>query len=228
MGARIRSVVWAGVAVLTILACVGCDAGDSRVMAWVRGPGPGDPESAADLPGFGADADAAVELIEGDEVSSYPETGEMEGEAPPEPPLYGYVDAGGSMRMVRGLAQVPPEYREGARDLSAVASFNRVEIPAPRPAARRRSDVQPAFNPNRFDAVLYSSESCGYCTRTRSLLDSLGVSYELRDIHRTPGARDEVRRVLGRVSVPLLGVDGAWVSGYKPDAIRRVLGIRGS
>jgi glutaredoxin len=131
------------------------------------------------------------------------------------------------MRMVRGLDQVPPEYRDRARNLSAVASFNQVDIPAPRAVARQRSDVRPAFNPNRFDAVLYSSESCGYCARTRSLLDSLGVSYELRDIQRTPGAREEVRSVLGRVSVPLLGVDGAWVSGYKPDAIKRVLGLEG-
>ena len=63
----------------------------------------------------------------------------------------------------------------------------------------------------------------GLLARARSFLDSLGVSYELRDIHRDPGAKEEVRRVLGRVSVPLFGVDGAWVSGYKPDAIRRVL-----
>jgi glutaredoxin len=228
MRAGVRGAVPTAAALL-ILALQGCDTGDSRVLALARqlsGADAAEPkvEAAAQRESLAPPgAEAEVELIEGDEVSSYPET---ETEAGAEEPLYGYVDAGGSMRMVRGLSRVPPEYRDRARDLSAVARFNRVEMPAPR-APRRLANVRPEFNANRFDAVLYSSESCGYCARTRSLLDSLGVSYELRDIQRDPGARDEVRSVLGRVSVPLLGVDGAWVAGYKPDAIKRVLGLDG-
>lgn len=211
---------------LALILAVGACGEESRVLELAARLGAAPAAAEADPePARGAaqaDATAApVELIEVGEVSSYPEE-ELE-----VVPLYGYVDSSGSMRMVRGLGNVPAEYRQEARNLSALTTLNRVDTPALPRVRQRTASFQPEFNPNRFDAVLYSSESCGYCARARSLLDSHGVSYELRDIHRDPGAKDEVRRVLGRVSVPLLGVNGAWVSGYKPAAIKRVLGLDG-
>lgn len=215
-------------AALLLASASGCGGEDSQLLAMLRAPegaaeaqGPA-PSPGGPPPGAPDAGPAGIELIEGGGTSSYPEPEEE----PAEEPLYGYVDASGSMRMVRGLENVPAEHRQRARNLSAVTALNRIDTP-PRPAQGRSASWQPEFNPNRFEAVLYSSESCGYCARTRSLLDSHGVSYELRDIHRDPDAKEEVRRVLGRVSVPLLGVNGAWVSGYKPDAIRRVLGLDG-
>ena len=48
--------------------------------------------------------------------------------------------------------------------------------------------------------------------------------YEVRDIHRDPGAREEVKRILGQVRVPLLEIRGRYVSGFSRREMDRLLG----
>jgi glutaredoxin len=157
-------------------------------------------------------AAAHVEVISAGELSV------LEDDAPE--PMVRYFDAGGSLRMVRGLDRVPAERRTSAvvvgRD-----HVNLVNVPAPSAVAFQ--DWQPAPNPNRSEVVLFSAPWCGVCERAKRYLDQRGVRYEERDIEDDDEAREEVVRVLGQVAIPLLEVDGRYISGFEPGVYDRAL-----
>ena len=57
--------------------------------------------------------------------------------------------------------------------------------------------------------ALYHYPSCGFCMMVRHAATTLGVTLELRNIHEDPRWRDDLLRVRGRTTVPVLQrVDG--------------------
>ncbi|MCZ6783839.1 MAG: glutaredoxin family protein [Proteobacteria bacterium] len=137
-------------------------------------------------------------------------------------PMVRYFDAGGSLHMVRGFAQVPAQHRADAVVVGR-GNVNVVSIPAPTRVAFQ--DWQPASNPSRKEVVLFSATWCGACKRAKRHLDRQGVRYEERDIDDDASAKQEVRDILGgRIAVPLLSVDGRYISGFRPDVYDQALG----
>lgn len=66
--------------------------------------------------------------------------------------------------------------------------------------------------------ILYSTRSCGYCAKARSLLNEYNIDYTEYDIeHSTAAARRH--RALGGRGVPLLVIKGTVVKGYNRDRI---------
>lgn len=204
---------------------------DSRLLAHLRGSvrtpdlRGAEPATEADAPNLPhdesddepGDESGEFEIISGGETTEIQDT--PAGFVAEPIPMVRYFDGSGSIRMVEGMHNVPPRYRHSARAVKPVASINRVAIPAP--SRQAFQDWQPEPNPNRI--VLYSSAGCSACGRARRHLDRLGVRYQLVDIHTDTGARDQVRRVLGRVVVPLLKVGGTYVSGYLPREYDRLV-----
>jgi glutaredoxin len=186
------------------------DAG--RAATSTQPPAPADPRAASPPPAAAEPAPAPAVLTAG-ELS-------VVGEPEPEPMLR-YVDDEGSVHMVRGLDRVPAAYRADAVALGR-GHVNVLSMPAPTAAAFR--DWQPAANPNRRDVVLFSAEWCGACQRAKQHLDRKGVAYRERDIDDDEDALREVQRVQGRVAIPLLGVDGRFIAGFRPDVYDRALG----
>jgi glutaredoxin len=142
----------------------------------------------------------------------------LEAEAPE--PMVRYVDSEGSTRMVRGLARVPAAHRADAVVLRR-DNVNIVNVPALSAAAFR--DWQPAPNRNRHEVVLFSASWCGACESAKRYLDQHGVRYFERDIEADDSAKQEIVRILGQVAVPLLEVDGRYISGFRPDIYDRAL-----
>jgi glutaredoxin len=171
------------------------------------GPVPPEPVPAA------PDPPAKPSVLEAGEVSV------LEADAPE--PMVRYADADGSIRMVRGLAQVPAQYRASAVVL-ARGSVNVVSIPPPTAGAFQ--DWQPDRNPNHSDVVLFSAPWCAACERAKRHLDERGIRYDERDIDADDSARSEVVRILGRIAIPLLEVNGRYISGFRPDVYDRALG----
>jgi glutaredoxin len=136
-------------------------------------------------------------------------------------PMVRYFDAGGSLHMVRGLDAVPSQHRADAVVVGS-GNVNVVSVPAPTAVAFR--DWQPQANPNRSNVVLFSAPWCGACKRAKRHLDAKGVAYRERDIDRDASAKQELRRILGRVAIPLLDVNGRYISGFRPDVYDRALG----
>ncbi len=137
-------------------------------------------------------------------------------------PMVRYFDSAGSLHMVRGFAQVPAQHRADAVVVGR-GNVNVVSIPAPTRVAFRDWKSDP--NPNHSEVVLFSATWCGACKRARRHLDRQGVRYEERDIDDDASAKQEVRDVLGgRIAIPLLSVDGRYISGFRPDVYDQALG----
>lgn len=68
------------------------------------------------------------------------------------------------------------------------------------------------------DVILYSTEWCGYCTKTRNLLESHGISYFEYDIEKSQEGRDQYRS-LGGNGIPVMLMDKQVIKGYAPDLI---------
>lgn len=79
--------------------------------------------------------------------------------------------------------------------------------------------------------VLYALSTCGWCRKTKQLLDDNNVKYDLIYVDHLEG--DERERVLQvvekwnpRRSFPTLVVDDAQsVNGFKEEQLREVLGL---
>lgn len=53
--------------------------------------------------------------------------------------------------------------------------------------------------------TIYSADWCGDCVRSKRLLDSLEVSYELIDVESVPGASEKVIEINGgKRSIPVI------------------------
>jgi glutaredoxin len=79
--------------------------------------------------------------------------------------------------------------------------------------------------------VVYALSTCGWCRRTRKLLDENGVVYTCHEVDKLQG--EERERILGivkrwnpRASFPTVVIDdNKVIVGYKEDQLREELGL---
>jgi len=75
---------------------------------------------------------------------------------------------------------------------------------------------------------MFSLSTCGWCKRTKRLLDELGVDYQAVDVDLLPGtqrerALEEMKKWNPEGTFPTLVVDGKEVIvGYRVDKIKRI------
>jgi len=81
----------------------------------------------------------------------------------------------------------------------------------------------------KSDILLFALSTCGWCRKTRDLLDTLGVSYRYIyvDLLDEP-ARNEVKKEVARWnpanSFPTMVVNNKSIVGYQEDKIREAVG----
>ncbi len=87
------------------------------------------------------------------------------------------------------------------------------------------SDLKAFFNPSANaqiaysgEVVLYATDWCGYCAKTRSLLRSNDIAYKEFDIEKSEVGYRRYKALGGR-GVPLLEINGDVVRGYNPTRI---------
>jgi len=73
------------------------------------------------------------------------------------------------------------------------------------------------------EVILYATQWCGYCKKTRSFLDQKGIAYFEYDIEASDIGRQQYERLNGR-GVPLLVVKSDIIRGYNTQAIINALG----
>ena len=79
--------------------------------------------------------------------------------------------------------------------------------------------------------VFYGLSTCGWCRRTRRLLEDLDVAFDFVYVDLLQGQeREEALEQVGRwnpsTSFPTLVIDGERaVIGYRPDEIKEALGL---
>jgi glutaredoxin 3 len=76
--------------------------------------------------------------------------------------------------------------------------------------------------------LVFTTPTCGYCTKAKSYLKRNGIKFKEIDITRDPeGARD-VRRMSGGSSVPVILVGTRAVVGFDRSKLEGLLGIKKS
>ena len=72
------------------------------------------------------------------------------------------------------------------------------------------------------EVILYATEWCGYCKKTRAFLKSEGIAYYEYDIERSDQGLQQYQKLRGS-GVPLLIVNSEIVRGYNTGAIVNAL-----
>lgn len=62
--------------------------------------------------------------------------------------------------------------------------------------------------------MVYTTNYCPFCTRTKALLRSKNVDFEEIDVTLDEGLQEEVKRLSGRRTVPQIFIDGKAVGGF--------------
>ena len=78
--------------------------------------------------------------------------------------------------------------------------------------------------PGAENVILYATQWCGYCAKTRKFFAKNKIAYTEVDVETTAVGRTEYKR-LGAGGVPIIVINGATViHGFDPDAINEALG----
>lgn len=82
---------------------------------------------------------------------------------------------------------------------------------------------------NKGNIMLFALSTCGWCKKTKKLLNELGVEYHYVDVDILEGEqKDETIKELDgwnpRRTFPTLVIDDECIVGYKEDKIKEVLG----
>ena len=79
--------------------------------------------------------------------------------------------------------------------------------------------------------MLYALSTCGWCKKTKRLLNELGIAYQYLDLDALPdeereSVKEVVRRYNPRCNYPTVVInDSECVVGYDEDKMKEVLGL---
>lgn len=82
--------------------------------------------------------------------------------------------------------------------------------------------LQPPPDFSHGQVVLYATDWCPYCEKTRSLLTSKGIPYREMNIETSADARQQYQRLAAN-GVPVLLIAGDVIRGYNPKKIEVLL-----
>jgi glutaredoxin len=95
--------------------------------------------------------------------------------------------------------------------------------PAP-PAAAAEDQGDRASAAERAPVILYMTDWCGWCRKTRALLNEIEADFEEVDIEKSDeGRREFEEKSGGRGGIPLLDIGGTIVRGFDEARIRRLV-----
>ncbi|MBC8590225.1 glutaredoxin family protein [Wansuia hejianensis] len=72
------------------------------------------------------------------------------------------------------------------------------------------------------NVLVYTSNTCPYCTLAKNYLDEKGVEYTEKNVQTDSGARQELM-AMGHMGVPVLVIDGEEIVGFDKDKIDTLL-----
>lgn len=72
------------------------------------------------------------------------------------------------------------------------------------------------------NVLVYSSNTCPYCTLAKNYLEEKGVSYTEKNVQTDKEARNELMQ-MGHMGVPVLVIDGEEIVGFDKDKIDELL-----
>lgn len=76
------------------------------------------------------------------------------------------------------------------------------------------------------EIVLFSSSACPWCSRAKNYLRQNGIRVKEIRVDEDPDAAKDVVRMTGQMSVPVLLIGGAKITGFDKTRIDRLLGLK--
>ena len=78
------------------------------------------------------------------------------------------------------------------------------------------------------EVTFYSADWCSDCRRSKSLMNTLGVEYELKDVEHNPEFAVEAEQIAGRKNIPVIQfADGTFLVEPSDAELHAELTIRG-
>jgi glutaredoxin-like protein NrdH len=90
-------------------------------------------------------------------------------------------------------------------------------------------DIKHVEGRHRGKVMLFALSTCGWCRRTKALLNELGVAYDYTDVDLLQGqaqdeAMEEIKKFNPDCNFPTLVIDGKkCIVGFREDEIRKAL-----
>lgn len=72
--------------------------------------------------------------------------------------------------------------------------------------------------------VLYATDWCGYCKKTREFFKQHNIAYVEYDIEKSTEGKEQYDQLRGS-GIPLVVIRGEVMRGYDPNAFKEALGI---
>ncbi len=91
-------------------------------------------------------------------------------------------------------------------------------------------DIKHVEGKSKGKVMLYALSTCGWCRRTKALLNDLGVAYDYTDVDLLKGkeqdaAIEEIKKYNPDCNFPTMVIDGdKCIVGFREDEIREALG----
>jgi glutaredoxin len=90
-------------------------------------------------------------------------------------------------------------------------------------------DMKHVKGKNKGDIVMYALSTCGWCKKTKRLLNEMGVEYHYTDVDLLEGeerakAMEELNRWNPRRSFPTLVINNECIVGYQEQKIKEAIG----
>lgn len=78
------------------------------------------------------------------------------------------------------------------------------------------------------EVEFYGADWCGDCRRSKSLLNTLGVEYDLFDVSESKEYTDQAQAISGRTNIPVIKfADGAFLVEPSDAVLHAELKLRG-
>jgi glutaredoxin-like protein len=78
------------------------------------------------------------------------------------------------------------------------------------------------------EVTFYGADWCSDCRRSKSLLNTLGVEYELKDVEADKATADEAQAISGRTNIPVVKfADGEFLVEPSDADLHAALTVRG-
>jgi glutaredoxin-like protein NrdH len=90
-------------------------------------------------------------------------------------------------------------------------------------------DIKHVKGKNKGNIMMYALSTCGWCKKTKRLLNEMGVEYDYTDVDLLQGeekaqAIKEMEHWNPRRSFPTLVINNECIVGYKEDKIKEAIG----
>jgi glutaredoxin len=115
-------------------------------------------------------------------------------------------------------------------DLAATEAANRAPAPPAKPSppapVRRLTDADFSHVDDVSEPTIafFTTTWCGWCRKSRALLDELGARYHERDVEQDAAAAVEKDRIAPESGVPVIAFGETVLTGYTERGIRQLVG----